>query len=403
MKKITLGLIILAALIITACQYGSENSTLNYTSFNDLLVNYTAQSDESDDSNTSTQIGEEVDESKASFKVSGTEGSLIRIPVKAVDPDGDLLEYKFEAPFNTEGLWLTKIGDEGKYLVKITASDGFLSTSEYVLVEVLRANRAPVLECPKSLTVQETETVTITCNFVDEEADPVVLSFDGWMRTPSYKTDYGDAGEYSVIVRARDYTQETVETVKIIVQKKNRAPTIEALKDVTIQETEAIQINPKVTDPDGDTVTVSFSGPFDKDGIWVPEYGDKGVQEITVTASDGKDEAKASFNLTVLRKNRAPVLKPIDDVKVKEGELIKIPVQAYDPDGDEVTTSYDGWMDSEEYQTAYDDAEPNGCNVKGCTATYYTTVTISDGVLSTSQQIKITVEDRNRPPQFLWG
>ncbi|PIR79757.1 MAG: hypothetical protein COU25_03755 [Candidatus Levybacteria bacterium CG10_big_fil_rev_8_21_14_0_10_35_13] len=407
MKKTILFLAVLALLIVTACQYNYGNTTTNYTDFNDLLANYTVTQNDSESNVTSvaneTNNSTQVDESKASFKITGTEGELIRIPVKAVDPDGDFLEYKFSEPFNVEGLWLTKIGDEGKYLVKVSVSDGFLSTSEYVLIDVLRANRPPQLECPKTITVQETETVTISCNVLDEEGDPVVIGYDGWMRTSSYKTDYGDAGEYSVIVRARDQSGETKETVKIIVEKKNRAPVIEKLNDLTVQETESVQIQPKVSDLDGDSVTVTYSAPFDNKGKWTPDFGDKGTYAVTVTATDGKDTTTSTFNLTVLRKNRAPVLKPIEDVVVKEGEMIRLPVQAYDPDGDEITTSYSGWMDSSEYQTTYDDAEPNGCNTKGCVATYYTTVTVSDGVLSASQQVKITVQDRNRPPEFLWG
>lgn len=416
MKKTILFLAVLALLAITACQYSYENATINYTDFNDLLANYTlpnntnqTSTNETNMTNVTTNVTQNdtenntIDESKASFTVTGTEGELIRIPVKAVDPDGDFLDYKFSEPFNSEGLWLTKIGDEGKYLVKVTVSDGFLSTSEYVLVIVNRANRPPQLDCPKSITVQETETVNIKCDVLDEEGDPVVLGYEGWMRTASYETTYGDEGEYTVVVRARDKTGETKETVKVIVQKKNRAPTIAPLNDLTVQETETVQVQPQVSDADGDTVTVTYSAPLDANGKWTPDYGEKGTYPITVTASDGKDKTTAKFNLTVLRKNRAPVLKPIDDVSVKEGEMIRLPVQAYDPDGDELTTSYTGWMDSNEYQTTYDDAEPNGCNTKGCIATYYTTVTVSDGVLSASQQVKITVQDRNRPPEFLWG
>ena len=164
MKKTILFLAVLALLIVTACQYNYGNTTTNYTDFNDLLANYTVTQNDSESNVTSvaneTNNSTQVDESKASFKITGTEGELIRIPVKAVDPDGDFLEYKFSEPFNVEGLWLTKIGDEGKYLVKVSVSDGFLSTSEYVLIDVLRANRPPQLECPKTITVQETETVT---------------------------------------------------------------------------------------------------------------------------------------------------------------------------------------------------------------------------------------------------
>ena len=64
--------------------------------------------------------------------------------------------------------------------------------------------------------------------------------------------------------------------------------------------------------------------------------------------------------------------------------------------------SYSGWMTSAEYTTTYDDAHPEGCSTRGCTATYYVTVMVSDGVLETSQVVEVQVTDKNRPPQIIW-
>jgi hypothetical protein len=121
-----------------------------------------------------------------------------------------------------------------------------------------------------------------------------------------------------------------------------------------------------------------------------------------VTATDGKLNATETFTLVVEKKYRAPVLKTIDPISVMEGDTVKIPVQAYDPDGETITVTYSGWKDVGEFNTTYDDAYPNGCSTKGCTATYYITVTVSNGVLSTSQKVAINVTDKNRPPELIW-
>ncbi|MGV8162284.1 MAG: hypothetical protein ACP5N2_03040 [Candidatus Nanoarchaeia archaeon] len=396
-RNIVLAVLLVMVLLVTACKAPTmgDNTTDNVTAG---VENVTVPSGEEDETEKP-----DVDFGKASFKVVGTEGDLVKIPVKAVDLDGDSLKYKFEKPFNDQGLWLTEIGDEGQYLVKVTVTDGLVSTSEFVLVEVKRANRAPVIECLDSINIEETETVTIDCNVFDEEGDAVIVGYDGWMRTSTYKTTYGDAGEYSVIVRARDKDHETTKTIEIIVLKKNRVPVIEELGTLEVMETEAIRVVPEVFDPDGDKITLYFSEPLDAAGSWSPEYGDRGEYEVTVTASDGQANVTQDFTLVALKKNRVPVLKEITPIDVFEGDRVTIPIQAYDPDGDDITVSYSGWKEVGEFTTTYDDAFPDGCNDKGCTSTYYIDVRITDGTLSTTQSVKIMVTDKNRPPELIWN
>jgi hypothetical protein len=387
-------------LLVTACQSpGTKTNTTDNTSVisEENLSEGTSQAPGDDNKKP------EVDFSKASFKIAGTEGDLLKIPIKAVDLDGDSLKYKFDRPFNDQGLWLTEIGDEGQYLIKVTVTDGLVSTSEFVLVDVKRANRSPTIECPNTITVQETETVTIDCNVYDEEGDAVIVGYDGWMRTSTYKTNYGDAGEYSVIVRARDQNHETTKKIDIIVEKKNRAPVISELGTQEVMETTQINVIPEVYDPDGDNITLYFSAPLSEDGSYDPQFGDRGTYNVVVTASDGKANVSSEFELIVLKKNRAPVLKGIDTIEVFEGDKVMIPVQAYDPDGDDITVSYSGWLESGEYTATYDDAYPDGCATKGCTATYFVEVKVSDGSLEETQKVKIQVTDKNRPPELIWN
>ena len=344
-----------------------------------------------------------IDVSKAAYTLRAVEGELVRIPVQAYDPDGGDVHLTFEEPFNEEGLWLTEIGDEGQYLVRVSVTDGLLTTSEYVLVIIERANRPPVVECPERVVVQETETVSLDCNIFDEDGDPVIVSYDGWMRSSTKETDYGDAGNYSVVVRARDAEHEVTRIIEVVVERKNRPPVIEPIGELRVMETETIVVEPVVYDPDGDDVTLSFSEPLGEDGSWTPAFGDRGEYEVVVTAFDGQDYSAETFTLVVERRNRAPVIKPIDPITVWEGETVNIDVQAYDPDGDDITISYSGWMNSSEYTTTFDDAHPLGCDEPGCTATYFVTVTVSDGVLETNEVVEVNVRDRNRPPQLIFG
>ena len=83
------------------------------------------------------------------------------------------------------------------------------------------------------------------------------------------------------------------------------------------------------------------------------------------------------------------MLKRINDITVYEGETINIPVDASDREGDELTVTVTGWMNSQTYTTTYDDA-----------GEYTVTVIVSDGEYEAKQTFKVTVLDKNRPPIF---
>ncbi len=368
-RNLLIVVLLTMVLVLTACQTPSEGTGVNGSTNGTLTEeNNTGEVQVNMSTNvTSNETAkQEVDASKASYKITATEGDLVKIPVKAVDFDsGDTLKFTFSKPFNDQGLWLTEIGDEGQYLVKVTVSDGLVSTSEFVLVDVKRANRPPTVDCPGTIKVQETDTITIDCNIYDEEGDPIVVGYDGWMRTSTYKTNYGDAGNYTVVVRAREPGQETTKKINIIVEKKNRAPIIDLIPTQHVTETETFTLKPNATDPDvGDNVVLSYSTPLNAEGSWTPTYGDRGNYTVTVTASDGKLNSTETFTLVVDKKYRAPVLKPIDSISVMEGDAVKIPVQAYDPDGETITVTYSGWKDVGEFNTTYNDAYPDGCTSK---------------------------------------
>ena len=76
--------------------------------------------------------------------------------------------------------------------------------------------------------------------------------------------------------------------------------------------------------------------------------------------------------------NHAPVLSPISPVIVNEGDTVVFSPTA--TDGDTRTYSYRGWMTSSRRTANYTDS-----------GTHTVTVTVSDGILSDSQDVMITV------------
>lgn len=347
--------------------------------------------------------GIEINEPKdVSYTINGIEGDLLAIKPNAYSPDGAKLTFSFSRPFNENGLWQTKDSDAGKYLITVTASDGVLSTSESVLVKVTPSNKAPSVECPETVVVQEGEEVNVDCNIIDIDGDDMIVGYSGWMDSSRYLTTYSDAGEYTVIVRAADPEHVTTKTVAVFVENVNRAPSFDTeFEDITASETDVITIDAVATDVDGDDVTVTYSSSFNAEGIWKTGIGNAGTYPVTVVASDGALSTKAEFTLRVNPVNTAPVLKPIADVTVYESETVRIPVEATDREGDPLVVSFSGFMSKDTYVTTFDDAYPKGCGVRGCTATYLVTVSVTDGSLITSQDVTVNVIDKHRAPVFI--
>ena len=319
------------------------------------------------------------------------EGDLVFLQPEAEDPDGDKITYTFTKPFNENGKWQTKAGDEGKYLVTIVASDGKEEVSEDILVVILKANQAPVIECPEEVVVKETEQIMLDCNIYDPEGDSVVIEYTGFMKESTYTTTFEDAGEYTTVIKASDKEKTQEKTVKIKILESNRAPEISGIpEEISLMETEVVAISPEVVDPDGDKVTITFSDPLNKNGIWQTEIGDAGTHKLSIVASDGESTIKKEFTVYVSLKNTEPVLKDIQDFTVYEGETIELPIDARDREGDQLTVEIKGWMNSPTYTTTYDDA-----------GEYTVTIVVTDGVYEVKDTFTITVLDRNRPPYFV--
>ncbi len=332
-----------------------------------------------------------IDYSKISAIVEAVEGDLIQLNPKAYDPDNDKVVFYFQKPFNSKGLWQTKEGDAGKYLVGVTASDGKTNTTVYVLVNVKPSNKAPVIECPDVQYAKEGENFSLNCNIYDIEGDVITVQYEGWMNSPERFVDYDQAGNHTVVVRASDQNKTSVKTITVVVEDVNRAPVIEGVpKEIKAMEEDIVVLKPKVYDPDGDAVTVEFSKPFNEKGVWHTKIGDAGVYDVSIVASDGKAVTKKTVKVKVNMKNTAPVLKPIPPIIVNEGETVTIPVIAYDRENDPLIVSYSGWMNSSSRKTSYEDA-----------GNYTVIVTVSDGQYSVSQEVKIIVRDVNRPPVFI--
>jgi hypothetical protein len=376
----------------------SGNVTTEITPVTTLPVDTTGTA--TSDNKTTEPVDEKY--KNVAYTITATEGDLVKLNLAAVDPDGDKLSYSYSNQFNSNGLWQTKDGDAGKYVVTVTASDGKSTATADVLVVINPSNKAPVIDCPIKINIKEGETVTLKCNFFDKENDPLIMEYSGWMSSPTYTTNYDSSGEHKVFVKVSDGFHSVTQTIVVTVEDVDRAPIFNThLKDLTVVESDIVTIKPDITDPDNDLVTLTYSEPLSNKGTWKTKVGDAGTYPISVVASDGTLTTKESFTLTVKMLNTAPVMALIPNITIDEGEAIALKPEVVDREKDPISISYSGWIKSSLYTTTYDDAYPKGCSKPGCSATYKITITATDGAFEISQDVYVTVKDKNRAPVFV--
>ncbi len=241
------------------------------------------------------------------------------------------------------------------------------------------------------ITVKENQSINLKVNITDPDNDPVTYTFSPPLdKNGAWKTNYGDAGEYIVTITAKDRASSTEKKVKIVVARVNVPPTIAGIKDLEVDEGEVVKFAPTVSDPNKDPVTVSISGPL-KEGTFVTDHTSAGDYQIKVTASDGELETSRTFQLKVNNVNVKPELENVPaQVKIKEGEIVRIEPKSSDLDGDKVTVTISEPIgDDGVWETGYTNH-----------GTYKVVVTADDGKEKVSRNVDVFVEDVNMPPQI---
>lgn len=234
------------------------------------------------------------------------EGDVVRIQASSQDKDGDNVTIQIRGWMDN----LTKktdYNDAGTHKVFITASDGKDSVSKEVLVEVENVNRAPILKPVPPIKVTEGETVIVVPSATDPDRDKLTYEFSPPLNSEGiWETKKGDSGERTATITVSDGELIDTKSVVITVEKTNLEPIINVADSFSFEEGETAIINYTVTDPEGEPVSVSFSG-FMTSNKKQLSYKDAGSHQVTITASDGVKQSTKTITINVADKNRPPV------------------------------------------------------------------------------------------------
>jgi PKD repeat protein len=261
---------------------------------------------------------------------------------------------------------------------------------------------AEIPEDASIIIIDETGKISLVANAEDPDNDNLIFTFTSPLdENGQWQTSYGDAGQYTITVTVSDGELTSSKEVLIIVNKKEEAPVFDSFNPgetaVVMDETDTLDFEVQASDLNDDALTISWK----LDGVDISKgdfysyrttYEDSGSHTVKAIVSDGAFDTERIWAVTVKNVNREPVLQEVDDMTVDETETVVIVLNAVDPDGDELQYEIDDSRfvqdgNSFSWETTYDDE-----------GEHLVTVSVSDLVDTTSQQVAINVKNVNRAP-----
>ena len=187
----------------------------------------------------------------------------------------------------------------------------------------------------------------------------------------------------------------------------NAPPMLNTIDDQTVNE--FVELTFTATASDDDSLTFSFDGTVpsgaaitdDGNFTWTPTESQDGDHTITVQVTDGSLTDSETLTVTVNEVNVAPVLSAIGDKGTSE--LVELTFTATASDTDVVdnvvntlTFSFDGTFPSGAAIT--DDGNFTWTPTESQVGSHDITVQVTDGSLTDSETLTVTVRDVNAPP-----
>jgi hypothetical protein len=352
----------------------------------------------------------------------------------------------FEAPTDANG--------DNVYQVIVRASDGELTDVQTISVTVTNVNEGVTITsngagATAAIAVVENGLLATTVTAVDVDGGPVTYSIAGgadasrflidsstgalsFLMIPDFEQPGDQDGNnvYEVTVRASDGQFADTQALSITVGNANERPMIVSngggtSASVGIDEGQTVVTTVVASDPDGPgPITYSITGGLHADLFTInaatgalsfidaPDYEAGGnFYTVQVTASDGELSSWQSVQVSVRNVNEGVTITSASAASVEENGTAAGVVTAVDADGDAVAFTISGGADAglfaidaatgalsflaaPNFEAA---ADADGDNV------YQVVVSASDGALSDSRTLSVTVTDRSEAIAFVSG
>ncbi len=263
--------------------------------------------------------------------------------------------------------WTPSYDQSGRYEMTFSVTDGGFTVSQPLQITVNHVNRAPKMEMPTALTLQENKAWTLKLMYSDPDKEdqgkltveagnlPDGAAFNAATGTVSWTPTYDQAGTYKGITAKVSDPAGLSDEIQfdLTVENVNRPPQIQQPDAVSVKENEPVSFTLQATDPDKeDQGKLTFSAENIPAGAaldaqsgaftWTSSFDQAGDYSIKVSVSDGQATAEAVANITVENVNRAPEIKGPTEESGQAGSAVHLSFSGTDPDGDALTYSASG-------------------------------------------------------------
>ena len=312
------------------------------------------------------------------------EQALLQFRVQASDPDPtQVLRYGLgsDAPPGASiepetGLFTwtpTESQGPGVYPVTLRVTDNGLpprTTAERIQINVTESNETPKIDALAAQSIDEGSTLAFSATATDPDLPRQTLRFSLINPPPGAVVDEttGDfrwtpaeaqgPGSYPLTIRVTDdgspprYDEITV---PVSVREVDNAPEIVRLSPITLREGQRLMVTNRAADPDSPAVPLRFGLPTGApEGVtidpatgvltWNTREQDGPASHdilIRVTQTAGAPLSdQYLLSITVEEDNQTPILDPIGEITVEEGDLVSVMAHARDADLPSQTLTY---------------------------------------------------------------
>ena len=338
--------------------------------------------------------------------------------VKATDADGDSVSFKVLG--TNEKIQITSSGvlsfigasdyeEQVSYTANIEASDGEQTAIQEVTVELTNINDvAPNFVSDSAFSAPENQTEIGIVEAEDADGDTVTFTISGTdlsitesgVLSFNQEPDYETKDLYEATVTANDGLNITNQIISVSVTDVNERPIFTSDEDFEAAENQTAIGQVLANDVDGDTVIYSVSGSelaITQTGILsfitAPDFETKSQYEAVVSASDGELVTNVDVVIEIINLNdNAPQFTSNSSFSAPENQLSIGNAAASDADGDAYTfsTTSSDIIVSEDGIISFSTAPDHETK-----DTYTATLSVSDGVFTTEQNIIIVVTNLN--------
>ena len=385
------------------------------------------------------------------------EGREARIIVNASDVDSSVLYYSInDTRFVQNGstfTWQTSIGNNGKYYVSVSVSDSVLSDSKPVRIDVLkklvineflpnplsgsewveiynpRNSSFDLTGCYlEDLSMNHIQLQGVVAsngfvvkemtNILDDSGDLIKLKCESLIDSVEYRAGNVDVpGVDESAGRILDgEDSDAVSDWKVF---KNPTKGISNLADVilpvvslilpvnnSVINSSYVLFNYTASDNKATSLNCSFysnlNGSFARlvsDNLGNGSMGNFNANNVEngnylwqVRCSDGRNEAGSEVRNFVINSPKSPVIQKIENITVNETQEVRIVVNASDSNGDSLVYSIN------DIRFTQNDNVFTWITSHSDSGDYYVLVSVSDSILTSSQSVRIIVNNLDRAP-----